>query len=60
MKPITLNSRYLLRFTDDSLHEVCTINFTETGVVCFFVREWIARVEEVSYSIFELNNLIRS
>jgi hypothetical protein len=57
VRPIILNCHYTIRLEDDSTHEIRVIEFTEKGVICSFVREWIAKQVEITYSIFELNGL---
>jgi hypothetical protein len=56
MKNLILNKNYIIEL-EDGKHEIRVLKFSETGVICFFVREWIACVKELPYNIFKDYNI---
>lgn len=55
MKKIELNKNYYLDLGSLSGVEVKTLNFTNEGVLCEYVRSWPNRIEVLSYDVFEIN-----
>jgi hypothetical protein len=51
---LVLNKNYTIQLADGSLHEIRILEFNETCATCFFVREWIACVEILSFSSFKI------